>query len=305
MALIEVKNLSKSYGVVKAVDDLNFVVEAGEIFGFIGQNGAGKTTTIRIMMNIIESDRGEVSVFSRKMNGGLKDRIGYLPEERGLYTKASVMQAIRYFAALKGMDKKSAGDRAEALLTRMNLFEHRNRKLGQLSKGMSQLVQFIVAIVHDPEILILDEPFSGLDPSNADAIKGMVRQLKAEGKTVFFSAHNMHDIEELCDRVLMIKNGRRVLYGSLAEIQEAYRVRNRYWLKAKGDLRPLSAFAAMEESAIGQILQLHDGVEAKDVLNWLLRKDIEVEGFVQVLPNLNEIFLEIAGEKNEKNAGDL
>lgn len=299
MRAIEVDNLHKAYGQVKAVNNLSFSVERGEIFGFIGQNGAGKTTTIRILMNIINRDKGRVSLLSQEINESIKDRIGYLPEESGLYKKSKVMKVILYFASLKGMNKKHAVIRTEELLKRFNLYQHRHIKMGQLSKGMSQLVQFIVAIVHDPEIVILDEPFSGLDPSNVDVIKGIIHELRKDGKTIFFSAHNMHDIEELCDRILMIKDGKKVLYGSLSEIKEEFREEDRFYLKTESNIDELSELASVEKKKDCFALKLNKGISSHDVLSWLLEHKIKVDLFELAKPNLNEIFLEIAGGNDE------
>ena len=204
-------------------DDLSFSVNRGEIFGLIGPNGAGKTTSIRMMMDIIKPDSGDVLILGERMGETSKNRLGYLPEERGLYRKLGVIDSIVYLASLKGVGKREAAERADDCSGRTGMLPHAGRQIEELSKGMGQIIQFIVTIVHDPELVILDEPFSGLDPVNTELLKGMVVELKEQGKTVVLSTHQMNQVEELCDRVLMINDGRAVLYGSLGEIKARYR----------------------------------------------------------------------------------
>ena len=212
----------KSYADKIAVDDLSFSVAQGEIFGLIGPNGAGKTTTIRMMMDIIKPDSGEVTILGKKLDEAAKNSLGYLPEERGLYKKQRVMDSIVYLASLKGMNPRAAEEKAEKLLGQMDMLSSRRKKIDELSKGMGQIIQFIVTIIHDPQLVILDEPFSGLDPVNTELIKKMLIDLRKQGKAIILSMHQMNQVEELSDRILMINKGKAVLYGDLAEIKARY-----------------------------------------------------------------------------------
>jgi ABC-2 type transport system ATP-binding protein len=220
---VDVKNVTKSYASRVVVNDLSFKVSRNEIFGLIGPNGAGKTTTIRMMMDIIKPDSGEVRILGEQLSEGLKNRLGYLPEERGLYRKLSVMESILYLASLKGMDHRTAERRADELLVQTGMAAQKNKKVNELSKGMGQIIQFIVTVIHNPELIILDEPFTALDPVNTELLKNMVWDLRKQGRAVILSTHQMGQVEELCDRVLMINQGRVVLYGNLKEVKSKYR----------------------------------------------------------------------------------
>ena len=223
MPAVEVNHIVKSYADNLAVDDLSFSVAQGEIFGLIGPNGAGKTTTIRMMMDIIKPDSGDVTILGEKLSEASKNRLGYLPEERGLYRKLSVMKSILYLASLKGMNRHLAEEKANDLLNRTGMLPNRWKKIEELSKGMGQIIQSIVTIIHDPELVILDEPFGGLDPVNTELLKRMFIDLRNHGKAVILRTHQMNQVEELCDRILMIDGGRSVLYGNLTEIKSRYR----------------------------------------------------------------------------------
>ena len=223
MSTVEVNHIVKSYADKIVVNDLSFSVPQNEIFGLIGPNGAGKTTTIRMMMDIIKPDSGDITIFGEKLTEASKNKLGYLPEERGLYSKLTVMDSIIYLASLKGMSRHSAREEANELLDQTGMLPHGGKKIDELSKGMRQIIQFIVTIIHDPELVILDEPFSGLDPVNTELLKELVIDMKNQGKAVVLSTHQMNQVEELCDRILMIDNGRTILYGNLAEIKSKYR----------------------------------------------------------------------------------
>ena len=223
MSVVEVSNVVKSYADKVVVKDLSFSVAQNEIFGLIGPNGAGKTTTIRMMMDIIKPDSGEVKILGEKLTEASKNRLGYLPEERGLYKELTVIDTIIYLASLKGMDKNSAEERAGGLHNQTGMLPHKGKKIEELSRGMGQIIQFIVTIIHDPELIVLDEPFGGLDPVNTELLKRVFIDLRNRGKAVILSTHQMNQIEELCDRILMIDNGRSVLQGNLSEIRAKYR----------------------------------------------------------------------------------
>ena len=220
--MIEVENLVKHYANVKAVDGVSFSVGEGEIFGLLGPNGAGKTTTIRTIMDIIKPDSGTVRLMGQPMTEASKARIGYLPEERGLYKSFRLLECLTYLGALKGMPRKEASRRAAALLEQTGLGEYARRKVQELSKGMTQKAQFVATLVHDPALLILDEPFQGLDPINTEMLKEILLQEQAQGKTIILSTHDMNQVEEMCNRILLINHGRVVLYGQLDEIKAEY-----------------------------------------------------------------------------------
>jgi len=219
---IAVECISKRYGQHVAVDDLSFDVYRGEIFSMLGPNGAGKTSTIRMILDIIKPDSGRIAVLGGPFTEATKERIGYLPEERGLYKGTRVIELLAYLGTLKGMSHADATRRAGQLLDDVGLGENKKSKVSELSRGMSQKVQFIATIIHDPELIIIDEPFSGLDPVNTEMIKNLIYQFKAQGKTIVMSIHEMHQVEEMADRLLMINHGKRVLYGSVDEVRHQF-----------------------------------------------------------------------------------
>ncbi len=239
MTTVSVANLYKSYGAKTAVKDLSFSVDPGEILGLIGPNGAGKSSTIKIILDFLKPDSGEVKVFGFPMNEAIKNQIGYLPEERGLYKKLSAIDLIIYLATLKGMDKRAAEKKALILLEQTGMLGNRMTKNKDMSKGMGQIIQFIVTIIHNPGLVILDEPFSGLDPLNTEIIKNMIGALRDEGKTIILSTHQMNKVEELCDRVLMINQGESVLYGDLNEARSGFK-KNSVQVAVEGELGDLT-----------------------------------------------------------------
>jgi len=223
MAVLEVQEISKSFNAILAVNNVSFTANRGEILGFLGPNGAGKTTTIRMIMGIIRPDTGAIRFAIDGTPTVLnKERIGYLPEERGLYEDAKVLDTLVYLAELKGLTRAEAREQAASWLERFDLAEWAKQKIEQLSKGMAQKVQFIAAILHKPDIVVLDEPFSGLDPVNQDLFKEIIRDLKDDGMSIILSSHQMNRVEELCDRIFLIDHGKRVLCGDLSEIKEAH-----------------------------------------------------------------------------------
>ncbi len=298
MPAVEVNEIVKSYGDRVVVADLSFAVDRGEIFGLIGPNGAGKTTTIRMMMDIIKPDSGEIHLFGESIGESLKTRLGYLPEERGLYKKLSVMDSLIYLASLKGIERRAAEERATRLLERTGMLAHRAKKIDELSKGMAQIIQFIVAIIHNPELIILDEAFSGLDPVNTELLKGMVVDLRSEGKVVILSTHQMNQVEELCDRLLMIDKGHSVLYGSLEETRAKYRG-NSVLVEFDGELGDVPG-AQIRQARKGHVeLVLGDGTTAAAVLSRLVKNGVAINRFEVATPSLNEIFLMVAGARHE------
>ena len=219
---LEVRNVCKTFNSKRAVDDVCLTLGPGEVFGLLGPNGAGKTTLIRMIMDILKPDRGDIRLFGDQSSADARDRIGYLPEERGLYLKQRVDEVLRYFARLNGLSRQDANARIDTLLRGMGLADCARQKVEQLSKGMQQKVQFVAAVIHDPGLVVLDEPFVGLDPVSRKLLKRTILDMAASGKSVLLSTHEMAPVETLCDRIAMIHHGRRVLYGNLQEVKRAY-----------------------------------------------------------------------------------
>ena len=298
MPAVEVSHIVKSYADKAVVNDLSFSVAPGEVFGLIGPNGAGKTTTIRMMMDIIKPDSGEVTVLGEKLSEASKNKLGYLPEERGLYRKLTVIDSIIYLASLKGMDRRSAGERADELLEQTGMLPHKGKKIEELSRGMGQIIQFIVTIIHSPELVILDEPFAGLDPVNSELLKGMVADLRSQGKAMILSTHQMNEVEELCDRILMINHGRSVLYGKLSEIQSKYRS-NSVLLEFEGKLDELPGVTEKRPHKGYVELVLDGKTTPQQVLERLVSTGIVINRFEVATPPLHEIFLKVVGGDHE------
>jgi len=298
MQAVEVSHVVKSFADKVAVDDLSFSVAEGELFGLIGPNGAGKTTTIRMMMDILKPDSGEVTILGEKFGETARNKLGYLPEERGLYKKLRVIDTIIYLASLKGMDRRSVEAKADELLEKTGMSYVKSKKIEEMSRGMGQIIQFIVTIIHDPQLVILDEPFSGLDPVNTELLKEMCLDLKNQGKAVILSAHQMNQVEELCDRILMVNNGRAVLYGDLAEIKSRYQS-NAVLLDFKGELGDVQGIAGKRQHR-GYVELLLDGkTTPQQLLEQLVSRGIIIRRFEMATPSLNEIFLKEVG-KNKK-----
>ncbi|MCJ7523284.1 MAG: ATP-binding cassette domain-containing protein [Dehalococcoidia bacterium] len=295
MNAIEVSQASKSFRGTRAVNDLSFTVGTGEVFGMVGPNGAGKTTTLRMLMDIIKPDTGEIIILGEAINEETKNRIGYLPEERGLYRKITVSESLAYLAALKNMKRRLARDRAAELLERADMLQHKNKKIEELSRGMGQIIQFIATILHDPELIVLDEPFAGLDPVNTELLKGLILELKGQGKSIILSTHMMNQVEELCDRVLMINKGQAVLYGSLGEIKSRFR-NNSIFLEC--DRIPDRLPGVVGRQDHGKYLELFlDGqTPPSKVLSALVNNGVTVDRFEVSTPSLNEIFIQVVKE---------
>ena len=294
MPTVEVKHLFKSYNDQIAVKDLSFHVDPGEILGLIGPNGAGKSSTIKIMLDFMKPDSGEVEIFGRQMNEAAKNRIGYLPEARGLYKELKVLDCILYLASLKGMDKATAKERALKMLERTGMLESEKKKIKHLSKGMGQMIQFIVTILHDPELLIMDEPFSGLDPVNTELMKNMVGKYRDEGKAIILSTHQMNQVEELCDRVLMIDHGEEVLYGDLREIKSRFK-KHSVQVSVAGEIGDLSGVTEKRTTRDGCELLLAEETSPQDVLDQLRGQSLEIQRFEITTPSLHSIFIDMVG----------
>jgi ABC-2 type transport system ATP-binding protein len=297
MFAVEVSHITKSFADKVAVDNLSFSVTQGEMFGLIGPNGAGKTTTIRMMMDILKPDSGEVTILGKKLNEATKNRLGYLPEERGLYKKLKVIDSIVYLASLKGVDRHSATEKANDLLTQTGMSASKNKKIEALSRGMGQIIQFIVTIIHDPQLLVLDEPFAGLDPVNTELLKGLLADLRNQGKAIILSTHQMNQVEELCDRILMINNGQNVLYGDLGEIKAGYRG-NSVLLDIEGELGEVPGVIGKQTHKDYTELMLNDKTTPQQVLSHLTGRSMVINRFEVATPSLNEIFLKEVGKKS-------
>jgi ABC-2 type transport system ATP-binding protein len=304
MHVLEICNLSKSFGSLKAVDDVSFEVPEGSIFGLIGRNGAGKTTTIRMMMNIYLPDSGEVILRGTRIGAEIKDVVGYLPEERGLYPKMKVLETLLFFAGIKGKNDKDLTKRAKEYLERFDLSNRMNAKIEELSKGNQQKIQFIISVLHDPEIIMLDEPFSGLDPINTNLLKDIILEKKREGRIVILSTHLMDFAEKLCDHLAMIDHGRIILHGSLSDIKSSFSQRN-VTLGYEGDISFLKDHQIVEKiSDFGNAtgIKVKEAHQTQELLRLLVANNIKVNSFVSNNISLQEIFIQLAG--NHSN-GDM
>lgn len=293
---ISVQGISKSYGAFRAVSDLSFDVNYGEVFALLGPNGAGKSTTIRMILDIIKPDAGQIAVFGAPLTEAAKDRIGYLPEERGLYRGVKVIDMMVYLGTLKGMSQADAKTRAMELLTKLELGDVVKKKVSELSKGMQQKVQFAVTILHRPSLIIVDEPFSGLDPVNRLVVKDLLLEFSREGGAVVMSTHQMNQVEEMADRLLMISKGERKLYGALSDIRNQFAL-HAIEVEGRGDWSSLPGVARVEQNGRASVM-LHLTPEAS--LNSVLAAiaadpHVEVERFERAIPSLDEIFIQVVG----------
>ncbi len=304
MKVVEANHLFKSYSDKTVVSDLSFSVAPGEILGLIGPNGAGKSTTMKIVLDFIKPESGDVKVFGGPLSDCSKNQIGYMPEERGLYRKLPAIELIIYLASLKGMDRHSAEQKADFLLDQTGMLLHKRMKIGGMSRGMGQMIQLIVTIVHDPKLIILDEPFSGLDPINTNLLKTMLGDLRNQGKAVILSTHQMNDVEELCDRILMIHKGYSVLYGDLREIKSKHRGHS-VLMDVDGEIGELPGVLDRRFHKDSLELVLDNVTTPQEVLGQLLKRGVIVNRFEVATPSLNEIFLKIVGDRDEQDVLDL
>jgi ABC-2 type transport system ATP-binding protein len=291
---VSIDHINKSFGEFTAVNDLSLAVFPGRIYGLLGPNGAGKTTTIRMIVNITAPDSGQIKVFGEQITPDLQDRIGYLPEERGLYKKMKVGDQCKYFAALKNVAAKEADERVDRWLARLKLTEWKNKKASELSKGMQQKIQFINAVIHEPQLLILDEPFSGLDPVNVEVLKEVILELKAAGKTIIFSTHQMEVAEKICDDICLINRSRKVLEGSIREVKRAFS-RNAVALRLVGGesvLEDRTLISKLQRHSDGVEVLLADGANSQTLLKTLIAADATIERFEMIEPSLHDIFVE-------------
>lgn len=304
---LEVKEIRKSFGEKEVLHGVSFEVESGKALGLLGRNGAGKTTTIRILMDVFHANSGEILIDGKKFVPS-EYQIGYLPEERGLYPKRTVMEQMIYLAQLRGLDKKTAETNAKRWLNRLEVAEYETRKLETLSKGNQQKVQLAATLVANPDIVILDEPFSGLDPVNSQILKDVVSELIADGKLVIFSSHQMSYVEEFCDHIAIINQGEVVLAGRLKEIKQAYGEKQLVLAAENLSQEELADRVEKEFADIVSlsgkkreflILELVDGHTRKELLERLAKSDIGVERFGNYEPSLNDIFVAKVGEQED------
>jgi ABC-2 type transport system ATP-binding protein len=292
---IEVSRISKSFGKTQAVQDISFEVHRGEIFGLLGPNGAGKTTSIRIALDIFKPDSGRVSILGGPMSEEKKNRIGYMPEERGLYQDLPLERCLVYLASLKGLTPDQARRDLAPLLQRFDLQAHKQKKIKELSKGMQQKAQIISTILHQPELIIIDEPFTALDPINTRLVKELIQELSQRGTTLLMSTHQMNQVEELCDRILLINQGRNLLYGELEEIRERFSGHD-VWVRTPGELPDVPGIEKVAAHNRSLKLSLVAHVAPQQVLKELVEKGVILEQFEIAVPSLDEIFIRVVQE---------
>lgn len=311
--VLELNRVSKHYGKFTAVDDISFAIPTGSIYGFLGPNGAGKTTTIRMILDILKPDTGSISILGESCALNVRHRIGYLPEEKGLYKKMRVWAIISYFATLKGMDKKTAKTRAFELLERYGLKDYAEAKVESLSKGMGQKVQVLSAVAHRPELVILDEPFSGLDPVNQEVLEQLIQDMANDGQTVIFSTHIMQHAERLCDRMLLIAKGQKIFDGTLAEAHAI--IPRRVTLECQGEisavmksadvLGAIERFPDIPSRAIGSRhweLQIKEQADPQQILQCCFENNIALTRFDYTQPSLHDVFVHLVGSEAREHS---
>ncbi len=293
MPTVEISHISKSFGELKAVDDVSFEVEKGEIFGLLGPNGAGKTTAIRILLDIFKPDHGTVSILGGTMTETKKDHIGYMPEERGLYQDIPLDRCLEYLSTLKGMTPEEARERIAGYLERFDLASSRHKKVKELSKGMQQKAQLITTLIHEPELIIIDEPFSGLDPVNTQMVKDLLREQRDRGVTILMSTHQMQQVEELCDRIVLIDHGRTVLYGPLDDIRKQFSG-HAVFVRTPDELPTLPGVEHVEQhNSSAYRLNLDPTTSTQDILRLLVSQGIQIDQYEIAAPTLDEIFIQV------------
>lgn len=293
MSILSLRNVVKQYHNHRAVDGVSFDIPEGSIFGLLGPNGAGKTSLIRIITTITGADSGEVYLDGEKINADSPQKIGYMPEERGLYKKMKVGEQLLYLAQLRGMSQKEAKDAIRYWLEKFDNKGWWDKKIEELSKGMQQKIQFIATVMHKPKLLILDEPFTGLDPLNTNLIKEEIHAMNAAGTSIVFSTHRMEQVEEICKDIVLINQGKKILEGRVDEIKETYKD-NLYRIEFDGHLPKdlnSSSFSIKSDSDKDVIIQVAPGHDSNELLSALIQKGIRIKSFTEVLPTLNEIFI--------------
>lgn len=295
MPLLDVRNLKKHYGAHRAVDDISFSIEPGTIFGLLGPNGAGKTTLLRMITGIFYPDAGQI-IFDGRPFKAEEDilRIGYMPEERGLYKKMKIGEQAVYLAQLKGLSKADALEKVKIWFEKFEMQSWWNKKVEDLSKGMGQKLQFVTTVLHEPKLIILDEPFSGLDPVNANLIKEEIYQLAKRGCTVIFSTHRMEQVEEICDQIILVNKGKKILDGTVSGVKQEFKKHQFRIQSEPGAVLPHSAhFTSVSADGAAYVIQINDGSSTNTVLEELIRQQVPIYGFTEILPSLNDIFIRL------------
>lgn len=298
--ILELHNLKKYYSTQKAVDDISFSIEQGSIFGLLGPNGAGKTTLLRMITGIFYPDSGEITFDGKKFDPTADIvKIGYMPEERGLYKKMKIGEQALYLAQLKGLSKADAMEKIRYWFKRLEMESWWNKKVEDLSKGMSQKLQFVTTVLHEPKLIILDEPFSGLDPVNANLIKDEIYGLAQRGCTVIFSTHRMEQVEEICDHIVLVNMGKKILDGTVSNVKQQFK-ENKFSIVLQQVPADVSgpSFELVDQKANQLVVKIKDGFRSNDVLRHFLAQDLTIEGFNEILPSLNDIFIrQVEGTK--------
>jgi ABC-2 type transport system ATP-binding protein len=294
-ALLSLQNLKKYYATQKAVDDISFDIKQGSIFGLLGPNGAGKTTLLRMITGIFYPDSGAILLDGAPFNPMVDiEKIGYMPEERGMYKKMKIGEQALYLAQLKGMSKADATEKIKYWFKKFEMESWWNKKVEDLSKGMSQKLQFVITVLHEPKLIILDEPFSGLDPLNANLIKDEIYALAKKGSTIIFSTHRMEQVEEICDHIVLVNLGKKILDGTVAEIKQQFK-ENLFSIETEAgvSLSDSSAFSIVRTEAGKTFVKINEGFRSNDLLQHLITQNTQVIGFNEVLPSLNDIFIKL------------
>lgn len=302
MSLLEVQHLKKHYATLKAVDDISFEIPQGSIFGLLGPNGAGKSTLLRMITRIFFPDSGMIRIEGEALHAGHTEIMGYMPEERGLYKKMKIGEQVLYLARLKGLTRQEALHRSKAWFDRLEMGSWWNKKVEDLSKGMSQKLQFVTTVMHNPKLLILDEPFSGLDPVNADVIKEEIYRLAQQGTTIIFSTHRMEQVEEICNQIVLINLGKKILDGHVSQIKTDFK-QNIFEIQLQSPDSGQPEFMDVLESK-DQLLRFHlrEGVPTNRVLQHYIDSENAILGFREILPSLNEIFIRLVKDTPQARA---
>jgi len=299
--MLKVENVTRYYGDFKAVDDLSFEVKKGEIFGLLGVNGAGKTTTFRMMVGLLEPTNGNITIDEKEVSYDITDEIGFLTEERSLLTKLTVKEQVIYYGILKNLDKKTILGRLDYWLQRFDIVGYKERKIKELSKGNQQKIQFITAIINEPKLLILDEPFTGLDPINVELFMSVIKEFEKKGSMIIFSSHRMEHVELFCEKLVILKDGRSVLSGYLKDIKKSYRKKN-IFIKANASLAELEKIKGVTKVTVNNkrfLVTIEDESYIEEVFKYVLGCKNVTEFLVEE-PSLNEIFIAKVGEKYDK-----
>ncbi len=293
MSILSIQNVVKKYHNHTAVDDVSFDIPKGKIFGLLGPNGAGKTSLIRIITTITRPDSGQVLLDGEALNNRTPEKIGYMPEERGLYKKMKVGEHLKYLGRLKGLSDKDCKEKMDYWMEKFEITDWYKKKVQELSKGMQQKIQFIATVLHEPKLLILDEPFSGLDPVNTNLIKDEIHRLNQEGTSVIFSTHRMEQVEEVCERIVLINQGKKILEGQVSDVKNDFK-ENIFRLRIKGELdAALSKKYNIETQGADHFFSLEEGQNSNMLLQELIEKGSEISNFEEKLPSINEIFIKL------------